>query len=157
MSGLRVHSWDMPVVRALDAVEKLPGFGPDHVEWDSFRFWQAGRGDQMEWASIYAYPTGSEHGFVRFAVRDGEFTVTDRQRRSMTASEVAGALDVPTASAEKAVSAVVSALATALARFNEAHAPRTAAQTVTTGQRPIGSHNRAGGLGNQGARAGIGL
>lgn len=67
----------------------------------------------MAWTSIYAYPTGSQHEFVRFAVTDGEFTVTDPQRRPMTADDVAGVLNVPTASAEKAITAVVPALATA--------------------------------------------
>lgn len=123
MSGRRVRSWDMPVVRALDALENIPGFRSDQVEWDSFRFWRTGRGEQMQWASIYAYPTGPERGFVRFAVADGEFTVTDQQRRALTSREVADALNVPTASAEKAVTLVIPALATALTRFNAAHTP----------------------------------
>lgn len=32
-------SWNAPVVEALDIIEGLPGFAPDHVEWDFFRFW----------------------------------------------------------------------------------------------------------------------
>jgi hypothetical protein len=156
MSGRRVRSWDMPVVRALDAVENIPGFRSDQVEWDSFRFWRTGRGEQMQWASIYAYPTGPERGFVRFAAADGEFTVTDQQRRALTSREVADALNVPTASAEKAVTLVIPALATALTRFNAAHTPRTAAQTATAGQGPVGSYGRRGGPTDQG-RPGIGL
>ena len=156
MSGGRAHSWDIPVIRALDAVENLPGFRADQVEWDSFRFWRVGRGEQMETASIYAYPTGTERGYVRFAVADGEFTVTDQQNRALTSSEVADALNLSTVSAEKAVTLVIPALATALARFNAAHAPRTAAQTVTTAQRPVGSYHRRSGPTDQ-ERPGIGL
>jgi hypothetical protein len=157
MSGDPVRSWDLPVVRALDAVEKLPGFRPAQVEWDGFRFHRTGRGEQMQWASIYAYPTGSGHGFVRFGVTDGEFTVTDPQRHPMTASDVAGALGVPTASAEKAITAVIPALAAALARFNAAHAPRAAAQAVTIGHGRVGSFSRRSGPADQGPRPGIGL
>lgn len=94
MSGGRVRSWDLPVVHALDAVETLPGFRPDQVEWDGFRFHRVGRGDQMEWTSIYAYPTSTKHGFVRFAVTDREFTITDQQQRALTAGDVANALYV---------------------------------------------------------------
>jgi hypothetical protein len=157
MSGERVHSWGIPVVLALDAEEKLPGFRADQVEWDFFRFWRMGRGEQMQTASIYAYPTGTEHEFVRFAVTDGEFTVTDPQGRRMTADEVADALNVPTASAEKAVTLVVPALATVLARFNAVYAPRAATQAVTTAQAPVGSYNRRSGPADQGERPGIGL
>jgi hypothetical protein len=110
----------------------------------------------METASIYAYPSGTDRRYVRFAVADGEFTVTDQQNRALTANEVTDALNVPTASAEKAVTLVIPALATALARFNAAHTSRPAAQTVTTGQGPIGSYNRHSGPADQG-RPGIGL
>jgi hypothetical protein len=157
MSGGPVRSWDLPVVRALDAVEKLPGFRADQVEWDFFRFWRVGSGDRMETASIYAYPTGTEHEFVRFAVTDGEFTVTDPQGQRMTADDVAGALNVPTASAEKAITTVIPALATALARFNAAHAPRDAAPAVTTGHGPVGSYHRRSDPVDQGQRPAIGL
>ncbi|TWE13084.1 hypothetical protein [Rudaeicoccus suwonensis] len=156
MSG-PVRSWDLPVVRALDAVEQLPGFRPDQIEWDSFQLHRTGRGEQMEAVSIYAYPTGSEHGFVRFGVTDGEFTVTDPERRRMTASDVAVALNVPTMSAEKAITAVIPALATALSRFNAAHAPHAAARAVNAGQGPVGSYNCHSGLSDQPQQPGIGL
>lgn len=157
MSGGPVRSWDLPVVRALDAVEKLPGFRADQVEWDFFRFWRVGSGDRMETASIYAYPTGTEHEFVRFAVTDGEFTVTDPQGSRLTADDVADALNVPTASAEKAITTVIPALATALARFNAAHAPHAIAHAVTTVQTPVGSYNRRDSPADHGGRPGIGL
>lgn len=70
------------------------------------------------------------------------------------ARAVADALNVPTVSAEKAVTLVVPALAAALARFNAAH---TAAQTVTTAQGPGRSYNHRGGPADQGERPGIGL
>ncbi len=154
MSG---HWWDMPVVLALDTVEKLSGFRPDQVEWTGFRYWRTGMGEQMEWASIYAYPTGTERGFVRFSVRDSEFTVTDQHNRALTANEVADVLNVPTVSAEKAVTLVIPALATALARYNAAHAPHAAAHAVTAGQGPVGSYNRRDSPADQRERPGIGL
>ncbi len=154
---MSVLPWDVPVVRALDTVEQLPGFRADQVEWHSFRFWRTGRGKQMEWASIYAYPTGSERGYVRFSVADGEFTVTDQQSCALTADQVADVLNVPSVSAQKAVTLVIPALATALARFNAAHAPHTAAQVITTAQAAVGSYNRHSGPADQGERSSIGL
>lgn len=157
MSDGQVRSWDLPVMRALDTIEKLPGFRPDQVEWGSFRFHRTGRGEQMQWTSIYAYPAGTGSGSVRFAVTDGEFSVTDPQRRAMTAEDVAVALGVPTPSAEKAITDVIPALATALSRFNAAHAPRAAAPAVTTGHGPVGSSNRRSDPVDQEHRPGIGL
>jgi hypothetical protein len=146
------------VVYALDAVERLPCFAPNHVKWNDFRFYGAGAGHQMDMVAIYAYPTDSgRSGFVRFAVARQGFTVTDPQHRRLTVGDVARTLGVPTASAEIAVTALRAALATALARFNAAHCPSTIARTLSTREQAPGSYTRRAGTADHGPRFGIGL
>lgn len=114
-----VRPWDEPVVSALDEVETLPGFAPDHVEWDYFRFYGEGMSGPMDTTSIYAFPaTSGRSEFVRFAATDDGFTMTDPDHHHLTPPGVARALDVPIESAEQAATALGAALTTALARFN---------------------------------------
>lgn len=57
MSSQKADRWDIPVFRALDRVEQLHGFAPDHVEWDQFVFGANGLHRPMDTASIYAFPS----------------------------------------------------------------------------------------------------
>ncbi|WP_116953342.1 hypothetical protein [Jiangella endophytica] len=122
MNRRQVSPWDAPVVRALDAVEELPGFEPEHVGWDDFRFHGTGTAWEMDTVSIYAYPVKGR-GFVRFAATSDGATVTGPGRRELTADQVARALNVPVESAEATVAALDAALALALVEFNAGHAP----------------------------------
>lgn len=124
MSDRRVRRWDVPVIRALDAIERLPGFSPDHVEWDHFRFYGHGFSGAMETVAIYAYTAAPDtSGFARFAVTGTRFTVTDRDRRDLTGSGLARELDVPASSAIRATAELRDALNRSLREYNTAHAP----------------------------------
>jgi hypothetical protein len=126
MSEREIRPWDAPVVSALDEVEKLPGFEPDRVGWDHFRFYGVDP-NPMDSVSIYAYPpTSGRSKFVRFGVSAQGFTVTDPERLELTPSGMAQAFDVPTASAEQAAATLGAALMDALAEFNAAHFQRGA-------------------------------
>lgn len=128
---IEVRAWDAPVVHALDLIEALPGFGPDRVEWDSFRFYGANSRWRMDRATILAYPiTGAAPStsglrFVRFAATGGGLVVTDMAHREMTANRVARVLAVPTDSAEQAITTIGHALEVALTKYNNAHDPRS--------------------------------
>lgn len=143
MNEPRIRPWDAPVVRALDAVEELPGFDPDHVEWDTFRFYGTDA-YVMDAAAIYASPpTG--RGYVRFAATSDGATVTGPGPRDLTPGDVARALAVPIESAEAAVAALGPALQAALAAFNAAHDPASRsctrsspARTMPTSVHPSG-------------------
>lgn len=67
-----VQAWDLPVVEALDVIERLPGWSDDRVEWAGFRFFGTSAYGPMEKATIYAYPAaspdavrGDRHGVLR--------------------------------------------------------------------------------------------
>ncbi|MFJ3408206.1 hypothetical protein [Promicromonospora sp. NPDC090134] len=118
------QAWDLPVVRALDAIELLPGLDPGHVEFDQFRFFGESWDHLMHSAVIYAYqPVTSARLTVRFAVRGTTYSVQDHDGRPLTASGVADLLHVPLASADRAVTLLKAGLSEALRIYNEAHAP----------------------------------
>ena len=116
--------WDLPVVRALDAIEFLPGLDPDHVEFDEFRFHGEGWSGPMHAAVIHAYqPVTSVPYAVRFAVQGATYTVRGRGQHPLTASGVADLLHVPLASADRAVTLLGRALTESLRIYNQANTP----------------------------------
>lgn len=116
----------MPVIRALDEIEQLPGFAPGHVEWHGFRFWASGLGTPMHTATIYAYPAeGDDDAFVRFGVTGNRASITGQGRRPLEPDNVAEQLDVPLSSAVDAAAALGPALEEALRLYHEAHYPQT--------------------------------
>ncbi|WP_423464198.1 hypothetical protein ACO229_06495 [Promicromonospora sp. MS192] len=118
------QAWDLPVVRALDAIEFLPGLDPDHVEFDQFRFHGVGTYSPMQSATIYAFqPVTSVPYTVKFEVRGSTYMVEDHDHRPLTASGVADLLHLPLASADRAVTLLKRGLSESLRIYNEAHAP----------------------------------
>ncbi|WP_419703095.1 hypothetical protein [Promicromonospora sp. NFX87] len=116
--------WNLPVVRALDAIEFLPGLDPAHVEFDQFRFHGEGWNRPMYSAVIHAYqPVTSARFTVKFAVRGTTYSVRDHDLQPLTASGVADLLHLPLASADRAVTLLKRALTESLRVYNEAHAP----------------------------------
>lgn len=119
-----VRTWDLPVVHALDLIETFPGFDPDRVTWDHFRFWSMGSIYRMDWVTIYAYPPLTQPpAHVRFAAyRDGS-TVTGSIDAPLSVDDVARRLAVPIESAQLATVALHTALTASLTESNAAHAP----------------------------------
>jgi hypothetical protein len=118
------EAWDLPVVRALDAIKFLPGLDPDHVEFDQFRFSRVNLIDPMRSAAIHAYqPIASARFTVKFAVQGTTYQVRDHDRQPLTASGVADLLHVPLASADRAVTLLKQGLSESLRIYNEAHTP----------------------------------
>ena len=118
------EAWDLPVVRALDAIEFLPGLDPEHVEFDQFRFFGVNLIDPMRSAAIHAYqPIASARFTVKFAVRGTTYQVRDHDRKPLTASGVADLLHVPLASADRAVTLLKRGLSESLRIYNGAHTP----------------------------------
>lgn len=131
MSDREPQPWDMPVVGALDEIERLPGFAPEHVEWHGFRFWASGMYAPMHTATIYAYPAeGDDAAFVRFAVTGDRFSITGLGRQPLRPEDVAEQLDVPVASAVNAVASLGAALEEALRLYNDVHYPQPARVAV---------------------------
>lgn len=131
MTGQEPQAWDMPVVRALDDIEQLPGFAPEHVEWHGFRFWASGMDTPMHTASIYAYPAkGDDDAFVRYAVTGNRPSITGQGRCSLGPDDVAEQLDIPVSSAVDAAAALGPALEEALRLYNDAHHPQTASEAA---------------------------
>lgn len=117
------QAWDLPVVRALDAIEFLPGLGPDHVEFDEFRFATPTASGPTQSAMIHAYqPVTSARFTVKFAVRGTTYEVRNHDGQPLTASGVADLLHLPLASADRAVTLLKSGLSEALRIYNEAQA-----------------------------------
>lgn len=135
MNSQKVKRWDVPVIRALDRVEQLPGFTPDHVAWDHFVFGANGLLHRpMDTASIYAFPLHPptpEDRLVRFCFsttttpryRAG-FTVTNVNEPPMSTAELVRALDVPMRSAIQTKALLHYALQTSLEEYNTNHATR---------------------------------
>lgn len=116
--------WDLPVVRALDAIEFLHGLDPDHVEFDEFRFHGEGFSGPMHTVVIHAYqPVTNVPYSVRFAVQGATYSVQGRGQQPLTASGVADLLHVPLASADRAVTLLGRALTESLRIYNEANTP----------------------------------
>lgn len=131
MSERDPQPWDMPVVRALDEIERLPGFAPQHVEWHGFRFWASGMYSPMHTATIYAYPAdGDDAAFVRFGVTGNRFSITGLGRQPLRPEDVAEQLDVPVASAVNAAASLGPALEEALRLYNDVHYPQTTREAV---------------------------
>ena len=134
-------SWNAPVVEALDMIEGLPGFAPDHVEWDFFRFWSDRLHAPMRGAFICAYPTDQRVG-VKFRVTGDQLTVSSTSPqtplRDLSTREVAHVLDVPVDSADRAAAALRDALTLSVTRYNVAHdATRKSRRTRLTEPRSI--------------------
>lgn len=130
--GLPLY-WNAPVVEALDLVEGLPGFAPDRVEWDFFRFWTDRLHAPMRGAFICAYPTNQRVG-VTFRVTSDRLKLSPTSPqipvRDLSTREVAHVLDVPVSSADRAAAALRDALTLSVTRYNVAHdATRTARRT----------------------------
>lgn len=118
------QAWDLPVVRALDAITFLPGLDPDHVEFDRFRFSAPSASGPTQSAMIHAYqPVTSARFTVKFAVRGTTYEVQSHDGQPLTASGVADLLHLPLASADRAVTLLKTGLSEALRIYNEAHAP----------------------------------
>lgn len=118
------QAWDLPVVRAVDAIEFLPGLDPEHVEFDLFRLAARSASGPTQSAMIHAYqPVTSARFTVKFAVRGTTYSVQDHDLQPLTASGVADLLHVPLASADRAVTLLKASLSEALRIYNEAHAP----------------------------------
>lgn len=117
------QAWDLPVVRALDAIEFLPGLDPDHVEFDQFRFAAPSASGPTQSAMIHAYqPVTSARFTVKFAVRGTTYEVRSHDGQALTASGVADLLRLPLSSADRAVTLLKAGLSEALRIYNEAHA-----------------------------------
>ncbi|MFC8797015.1 hypothetical protein ACFT2C_04735 [Promicromonospora sp. NPDC057138] len=120
--SLRPEAWDMPVVRALDAIETLPGL--ERVEFGQFRFSVPSVSGPVHTAMVHAYrPVTSARFTVKFAVRGTTYTVRDHDGQALTASGVADLLHLPLASADRAVTLLKRALTESLRIYNRAHAP----------------------------------
>jgi hypothetical protein len=118
------QAWDLPVVRALDAIEFLPGLDPEHVEFDQFRFAAHSASGPMQSAMIHAYqPVTSARFTVKFAIRGTTYEVRDHDLQPLTASGVADLLHLPLASADRAITLLKTGLSEALRIYNEAHVP----------------------------------
>lgn len=118
------QAWDLPVVRALDAIGLLHGLDPDHVEFDQFRFAAPSASGTIRSAMIHAYqPVTSARFTVKFAVRGTTYEVRDHALQPLTASGVADLLHLPLANADRAVTLLKTGLSEALRIYNEGHAP----------------------------------
>lgn len=119
-----VQAWDLPVVEALDAIERLPGWSDDRVEWAGFRFFGTSAYGPMEKATIYAYPAARPDGApVRFVAVEAGFSVTDAQHRRLDTKAVAGHLEAPVTGTAQAILILGRALSASLTAYNTAHAP----------------------------------
>lgn len=145
MSSQKVNPWDVPVILALDRIEQLAGFAPDHVQWDYFRFSADGLHGPMDTAFIYAlpvHPRTSDDRLVRFCFstrnRPGYragFNVTNIKTPPMSTAELVHTLDVPLRSAVQAKELLHYALQTALEEYNIGHPARrcpTVSDTFST-------------------------
>ncbi|MDR7381252.1 hypothetical protein [Promicromonospora iranensis] len=118
------QAWDLPVVRALDAIKSLPGLDSDHVEFDTFRFSAPSASGPTQSAMIHAYqPVTSARFTVKFTVRGSTYDVQSHDGQPLTVSGVADLLHLPLASADRAVTLLKAGLSEALRIYNEAHAP----------------------------------
>lgn len=134
MNSQKVNRWDVPVIRALDRIEQLPGFAPDRVAWDYFRFSADGLHRPMDTASIFAFPIHprtSEDRLVRFwfSTRNrprhrAGFNVTNVNEPPMSATDLVRALDVPMRSAIQTKALLHYALQTSLEEYNTGHTTR---------------------------------
>lgn len=133
------QAWDLPVVRALDAIGLLHGLDPDHVEFDQFRFAAPSASGPIRSAMIHAYqPVTSARFTVKFAVRGTTYEVRDHDRQPLTVSGVADRLHLPLTSADRAVTLLKTGLSEAMRIYNEAHAPalhREGRSATTAGAR----------------------
>ncbi|MEH0058823.1 hypothetical protein [Auritidibacter ignavus] len=103
-------------MRALDAIVRLPGFVPDHVERNGFRFWGSGAYMSMHTVTIYTYPAErGEDTFVRLAGTETR-PITSQGRRLLSPEGVAEQLGA--------------ALEETLRLYNEAHYPYPIRVTV---------------------------
>lgn len=134
MNSQKVNRWDVPLIRALDRIEQLPGFAPDHVEWDNFVFSADGLHHPMRTASISAFPIHPrtpEDRLVWFSFsttnspryRAG-FTITNINEPPISTTELVHVLDVPMRSAIQAKALLHYALQSSLEEYNIAHATR---------------------------------
>jgi len=77
----------------------------------------------MNAVTIYAYAPTADKLLSRFAVVDGEFSMSTHDRRPMEATEVASALGVDTATFADCAALLETALREPLDTFNSAHHP----------------------------------
>ncbi|MFI8526288.1 hypothetical protein ACIGB8_17650 [Promicromonospora sukumoe] len=112
--------WELPVLRAVDAVRLLPGLDPNHVEFDRVRFAAPSLGGPARSATIHAYqPVTSVPFTVKFALRGTAYALLGHGPQPLTVADVAGLLRVPVASADRAVALLKAGLTGALRIHNE--------------------------------------
>ncbi|PPG43727.1 hypothetical protein [Pseudoclavibacter sp. RFBA6] len=131
-----INTWDRPVIDALDAIEQLPEFAPEEVEWGTFQFMGTSHGPQMQRAFIYAYPGAVDENerelspMVAISVdvdgsRNGALDVRDFARDGLRAetpqATLAEALFVSEGSAALALEKLHAGLADSLREYNAAH------------------------------------
>lgn len=128
--------WELPVLRAIDAVRLLPGLDAEHVEFDRVRFAAPSTGAPARSATIHAYqPVTSVPFTVKFAVRGAVFAVQVHGPRPLTVAGVASLLQVPLSSADRAVTLLQAGLTGALNIHNEVHT-RTGLAETSKRERP---------------------
>ncbi|QDZ14204.1 hypothetical protein [Humibacter ginsenosidimutans] len=115
----RVQAWDLPVVEALDAIEQLPGWSDDRVEWAGFRFFGTSAYGPMEKATIYAYQSA---GPDAAPVTGTGFSATDSQDHPLDTEAVARHLEAPAVGTAEAIALLGAALSASLTAYNTAHA-----------------------------------
>ena len=122
--------WELPVLQAIDAVRLLPGLEADHVEFDRVRFAAPRMSGPARSATLHAYqPVTSVPFTVKFALRGTAFAVQGHGPQPLTVSDVADLLQVPLASADRAVTLLQAGLTGALNIHNEVHTRRGLAET----------------------------
>ncbi|MFI8528164.1 hypothetical protein ACIGB8_27140 [Promicromonospora sukumoe] len=114
--------WELPVLRAIDAVRVLPGLDPEQVEFDRVQFAAPTMGSPARSATIHAYqPVTSVPFSVKFALRGTTYAVQGHGPQPLTVTDVAGLLRVPVSSADRAVALLKAGLTGALRIHNEMH------------------------------------
>lgn len=142
MNTSKVNRWDVPVIRALDHIQRLPGFAPDHVAWDHFVFGADDLHGPMNTAAIYAFPVRPrtpEVRLIRFGFcitntprhRTG-FTVTNISMPPLSTTDLVRAVDIPRRSAIQTKALLNYALQTSLEEYTIAHAARRRPAASTT-------------------------
>lgn len=115
--------WELPVLRAVDAVKLLPGLDADQVEFDRVRFAAPSLGAPARSATVHAYqPVTSVPFTVKFALRGTAYALLGHGPQPLTVPDVATLLSVPVASADRAVALLRAGLTGALRIHNEVHA-----------------------------------
>ncbi|MFE7503849.1 hypothetical protein [Promicromonospora sp. NPDC057488] len=114
--------WELPVLRAVDAIRLLPGLGPDHVEFDRVRFAAPSMGGPARSAMIHAYQPVTRVPFtVKFALRGTTYALQGHGPQPLAVADVATLLCVPMSSADRVVTLLKAGLTGALRIHNKVH------------------------------------